>query len=121
MTALLKEGSGWRLGWDQDRTPFQALVGGESWAIELTQEEFETLGHLAKQLAATMTAMASELMPDERITLEQETQQLWMEADGFHHSYSLRFIVLTGRGAEGTWPTAVVPDLLNGLDSISVF
>lgn len=121
MTALLKEGSGWRLGWDQERTPFKALVGGESWAIELTQDEFEALGQLAQQLANTMAAMASELMPDERITLEQETQLLWIEADGFHHSYSLRFIVLTGRGGEGAWPAAVVPDLLNGLNSISVF
>lgn len=121
MTALLKEGSGWRLGWDDARSPFKALVGGESWALELTQEEFECFRQLAQQLAITMAAMATELMPDEQITLEQETQHVWMEAEGFHHSYRLRFILLTGRGGEGAWSPAVVPNLLNGLEQIDVF
>ena len=121
MTALLKEGQGWRIGWDETRNPFKALVGGEHWAIELTQQEFESLQRLTQQLSATMAAMATELMPDEQLTLEQETEQLWVEAEGFHHRYSLRFILLTGRGGEGGWPAEVVPDLLNGLERISVF
>ena len=121
MTALLKEGSGWRLGWDENRHPFKALVGGEHWALELTQDEFEALYRLAQQLAATMAAMAAELMPDERIICEQETSQLWLEADGFHHSYSLRVILLNGRGGEGAWPAAIVPQVVDGLEGIAVF
>ena len=118
---LLREGEGWRLGWDSNREHFKALVGGEHWALELTQDEFQTLRRLAQQLAETMTTMAAELMPDEHITCEQETPQLWMEAEGFHHSYSLRFILLSGRGGEGTWPAAIVPELLDGLARINVF
>ncbi|MBT9312267.1 DUF1818 family protein [Leptothoe kymatousa] len=121
MTALLKEGSGWRLGWDEARPTFKALVGGKNWAFELTQDEFEAMRSLAQQLAETMAAMATELMPDEQITLEQENQYLWMEADGFHHCYGLRFILLTGRGGEGTWPASVIPELLHGLEHINVF
>ncbi len=121
MTALLREGPGWRLGWDEGRDHFKALVGGEHWAIELTQAEFEDLRRLAQQLAATMASMASELMPDEHINCEQETPQVWMEAEGFHHSYSLRFILLNGRGGEGGWPSLIVPEVLDGLAHISIF
>nr|WP_246564254.1 DUF1818 family protein [Leptothoe spongobia] len=118
---MLKEGAGWRLGWDDQRDKFKALVGGEYWALELTQSEFEDFRRLARQLAETMAAMATELMPDEGITCEQETQHLWMEAEGFHNSYSLRFILLNGRGGEGTWPAAIVPEVLHSLDRINVF
>lgn len=121
MTAMLQEGIGWRLGWDDQREPFKALVGGEHWALELTQDEFEDLRRLARQLADTMGIMADELMPDEQITCEQETPQLWIEAEGFHHSYSLRFILLKGRGGEGAWPSAIVPEVLHGLERINVF
>ncbi|MGD1855397.1 MAG: DUF1818 family protein [Leptolyngbyaceae cyanobacterium] len=121
MTAMLKEGPGWRLGWDEERATFKALVGGENWALELTLEEFLDLRRLARQLADTIAAMATELMPDERITCEQETQHLWIEAEGFHHSYSLRFIVLNGRSCEGTWPPATVPEVLHSLEHINVF
>ena len=121
MTALLKEGSGWRVGWDESRPTFKALVAGQHWALELTQDEFGSMKSLATQLAETMAAMAADLMPDEQITLEQENQYLWMEADGFHHSYSLRFILLTGRGCEGGWPASVIPELLHGLEHINVF
>ncbi|MGD1953520.1 MAG: DUF1818 family protein [Leptolyngbyaceae cyanobacterium] len=121
MTVLLREGKGWRLGWDENREHFKALVGGEHWALELTQCEFETLCRLAQQLAETMASMATELMPDEHIVCEQETPQLWMEAEGFHHSYNLRFILLNGRGGEGAWPAATVPALLDGLSCINVF
>jgi hypothetical protein len=40
----LCKGSGWRLGWDPRRSPFVALVGGETWALELTQEEWQAFG-----------------------------------------------------------------------------
>ena len=121
MKAMLKEGTGWRLGWDDERGIFKALVGGEHWALELTAAEFDDLLRLARQLAKTMETMAAELMPDEHITCEQETSMLWMEADGYAQSYSLRFILLSGRGGEGTWPAAIVPAVLEGLGRINVF
>ena len=65
-----------------------------------------------------MTAMASELMDEERIACEQETALVWLEAKGFPHHYDLRLILLTGRGGEGTWPAAAVPDLLATLEHL---
>ncbi|NEQ48518.1 MAG: DUF1818 family protein [Leptolyngbya sp. SIO3F4] len=121
MTKMLREGTGWRLGWDNKRGNFKALVGGENWAIELTQDEFEDLRRLAQQLASTMAAIANELMPDEQIICEHETEHLWMEAEGFHHSYSLRFILINGRGGEGAWPAKIVPEVLRSLELINVF
>ena len=118
---MLKEGVGWRLGWDDERDIFKALVGGEHWALEMTAGEFDDLRRLAQQLAKTMTTMAAELMPGERIICEQETSLLWIEADGYTHSYSLRFILLSGRGGDGTWPANIVPTVLEELDRINVF
>jgi Domain of unknown function (DUF1818). len=38
---ILKTGTGWRLGWNPQATEFQGLVGGDTWAMELTQAEFD--------------------------------------------------------------------------------
>ena len=40
---IKKEGPGWRLIRDSSRDNFSTLIGGESWAIELNQYEWENL------------------------------------------------------------------------------
>ncbi|MFL0731274.1 MAG: DUF1818 family protein, partial [Prochlorococcus sp.] len=40
---IQKEGAGWRLARDPARTAFPVLIGGESWAVELTQAEWKLL------------------------------------------------------------------------------
>ncbi len=109
---VINSGTGWRLGWDPQRDGYQGLVAGEDWAIELTAPEFADFCSLLQQLAGAMASMAAELMPEETITCEAETELLWMEASGSPDSYEVRFILNTGRGFEGGWTGAIVPDVL---------
>ena len=99
----LKEGQGWRLGWNPDAITFKGLVGGDRWATEMTKPEFDDFCRLSTQLA------------------EQETLHIWVSAEGFPHQYSLQFILLQGRGVEGRWPATVVPDLIQAIQAIKVF
>ena len=115
MTRQVVSGEGWRLGWNPNAEDFYGLIAGGSWALELTEAEFKDFCRLVRQIHDTMTAMAEQLMDEESITCEQETERLWIEADGFPQRYSLRFILLTGRGAEGSWPTPIVPELIEAL------
>jgi hypothetical protein len=115
MIRHIESGEGWRLGWNPSAETFCGLVAGQGWAVELTAAEFLDFCRLAQQLASTMSAMAEQLMDEERLTCEQETPLIWMEAEGFPAEYSLRFILLEGRGAEGEWPDKVIPKLLQAL------
>lgn len=117
----IKEGMGWRLGWNPDAVVFKGLVGGDCWAVEMTQPEFEDFCRLSLQLAETLLAMSAELMEEERISCEQETDHIWVEAEGFPHQYELRFILLQGRGAEGAWSDVVVAELIQAIPAIAVF
>lgn len=117
----MRSGSGWRIGWDPSRHPYCALLGSDHWAIELTAEEFQDVARLAFQLADTMQHMQQELMDEERISCEAESDRVWVEVEGYPQSYELRFIVLGDRGVEGQWPAEVVPYLLKALQMISIF
>ncbi|PZO54761.1 MAG: DUF1818 domain-containing protein [Phormidesmis priestleyi] len=112
MIRQIKSGEGWRIGWNPANSEFCGLLSGESWSIELTAAEFADFCRGVQKLQATMAAMASELMDEERLSCEQETAALWLEAEGFPAAYSLRFILRSGRRGEGAWPAAIVPELL---------
>ena len=45
------------------------------------------------QLVDTMSQMSAELMDEEKISCEAETDLLWLEVEGYPHSYSLRLIL----------------------------
>ena len=115
MSRKIIEGNGWRLGWNPAADSFCGLLAGQGWAVELTAEEFKDLCRLARQLDSTMNAMAEQLVDEERLSCEQETETLWLEAEGFPACYGLRFILSTGRKFEGEWPADVVPQLINAL------
>ena len=118
---ILKKGKGWRLGWDNEAITYPGLVGGEDWAIELTKAEFADFCRLLIQLTTTMTVMAEELMDEERIACEAESELLWLEVEGFPHTYSLRLIVNQGRRCEGNWPANVVNELSQELQKLNAF
>jgi hypothetical protein len=119
MSRILKSGNGWRLGWDATASEFKGLVGGEDWAIELTEEEWNDFRRLSDQLHETLEQIAQELMEEERIACELESDRIWLEAEGFPNAYSLRLIVQTGRRAEGYWENAL--ELRQALSTIEGF
>lgn len=121
MPKVLKTGQGWRLGWHPEKQPYCALVGAEDWAIELTEPEFADFCRLLNQLADTMNTMALELMDEERLACEAESELLWLEVEGFPTHYDLRLIVKRDRGCEGNWPPAALPGLLQGIKMLQVF
>ena len=121
MERLLKTGSGWRLGWNPKAADYQGLVGGDDWAIELTEAELDDFCRLVEQLAQTMNQMSHELMDEEKIRCEAESNLLWMEVEGYPHAYTLRFILNTGRRCEGSWLAQAVPGLVQAVQLLKVF
>ncbi len=118
---IIKKGQGWRVGWNPKATLYPGLVGGEDWAIELTSVEFHDFSRLLDELAITITVMAEELMDEERIACEAESDLLWLEVEGFPCAYSLRLILHQGRRCEGNWPAEVVKDLHQGMQTVTNF
>lgn len=118
---FIKEGNGWRLGWNENADDYQGLLAGNNWAIELTHQEFQDFCRLAQQLAANMAVIAAELMDEERITCEAESEMLWLEAEGFPQRFALRFIVQSGRGCEGGWPAETTQELLQAMGQLALF
>ena len=121
MVRQLKQGAGWRLGWDADALEFKGLVGGDEWAFELTEPELDDFCRLVNQLVQTMHHIAAEIMDEEKISCEAESDSIWLEAEGYPHAYSFRLMLLTGRRGEGFWPADVVPDLIQATQLLKVF
>ena len=118
---VLKKGKGWRIGFNPAASEFKGLVGTDDWAIELTEAELNDFCRLLMQLAETMQQMTSELMDEEKIACEAETDLLWMEVEGYPHEYSLRFILNSKRCVEGKWDSAVVGNFIQAAAMLMVF
>ena len=121
MTKRIQQGEGWRLGVNPDASLYPGLVGTESWSLELTDIELKDFCRLTLQLADTMQAIAAELMDEERISCEAESENIWLEAEGFPDTYGLRLILLTGRRGEGEWSASAIPELLSAIRLIDAF
>lgn len=121
MGKTIKSGDGWRLGWHPEAPLYPGLVGGEDWGFELTAPEFEDFRRLLMELGATMAAIAEELMEEERITCEAESDLLWLEVEGFPHRYTLRIIVTQQRACEGAWSAIATQELLRAVQLWEAF
>ncbi|MEM6613444.1 MAG: DUF1818 family protein [Cyanobacteria bacterium P01_C01_bin.72] len=119
MQRQLKSGAGWRIGWHPQRDKYQGLIGAEDWAIELTRAELVDFQQLLHQLVDTMAQMAQELMDEEKISCEAESDLLWIEVSGYPHRYNLRIILNSDRRCEGNWGDGIAPKLLLALDSLN--
>ncbi len=121
MARIVKSGPGWRIGWDADAEVFKGLVGTDDWALELTEAELKDFCRLLNQLVETVAQIAPELMDEETIVCEAESDRLWLEVEGYPHAYRLHLILLTGRRGEGRWSAAAVPELTQAIQSFQVF
>lgn len=121
MERVIKSGQGWRLGWDPNAEEFKGLLGGDTWAIEVTEAELDDFCRLLGQLAETMNQIASELMDEEKIACEVESDWLWMQAEGYADAYGVQFILNSGRRCEGSWPAEAIPDLVQASQILKMF
>jgi hypothetical protein len=121
MNRVVKSGNGWRIGWNPSAPVFKGLVGTENWAVELTEAELNDFCRLSAQLANTMKQLASELMDEEKIACEAESDLIWVEVEGYPHDYSLRFILNSGRSVEGEFDAPAVGSLLQAASMLKVF
>lgn len=118
---LIKRGDGWQIGWDAGAAEFCGLVGDDHWAFELTRSELGDFCRLVEQLADTLQAIATELMTEERIACEAETETLWLEAEGFADRYTLHLILQTGRRCEAHWNETATRELTTAARTIRIF
>lgn len=117
----LKTGKNWRVGWDEKANPFKGLVGGDHWACELTAVEFDDFFRLLSELGEAIASMETELMDEEAIALEQQTDLIWMQINGYPHAYDLSFILKTGRRTEGHWEKQATAELIQAIQTIKLF
>ena len=108
---IKKEGPGWRIIKDLSRDNFSILIGGENWAIELTDLEWQKLVQIVFDLSDQYSEVKSQLMGDEDITLEL-VRDIWIAIlKGDQYGWSLKLILSQNdqknRGAEIFWPRSV--------------
>jgi len=114
---FLHKGEGWRWGWKPTATLYKALLGGDNWALELTEAEFKDFCRLLAKLVASVKELKNELMEEEKITCEIESDLIWLEVEGYPDAYSLRLLLNQGRRGEGNWTSAEVQELSKSLES----
>ncbi len=101
-------GKGWRLGWDGAK----GLIGADTWAVEVSAEEFADFCRLVTQLSQVMQEMESELADQESVECDLSTNLLYLRATGFPAGYELYLQILGDRPMEGIWSAEAVPELL---------
>ena len=116
---IKKEGPGWRIIRDSSRDNFSTLIGGESWAIELNQFEWKTLVKVVIDLSEQYKNIKDQLMGDEDITLELESDPWLAILKGDQNGWKLKLILDSSdslnRGAEVSWPRNVTTNVANAM------
>lgn len=126
MERMILQGEGWRLGWNPAADRFRGLLGNEAWAIELTEAELADFCAGVERLAQAVEAIAPELMPEEQLACEVETDRVWLGAEGIPITYGLRLVLLSStggrsgdRGAEAAWPASCTAGLRSAAQTIA--
>jgi len=116
---IKKEGQGWRIIRDSSRQNFSTLVGGNNWAIELTDEEWESLTQVVFDLSDQYESIKFQLMGDEDITIELDRTPWLAILKGDQYGWSLKLILnqngLLNRGAEIFWPKNVTGPVIKAM------
>ena len=120
---IQQEGPGWRLARDLSRNGFPFLIGGEFWAVELTETEVTGLHALLVELVHQHSLIRDQLMEEESITLELEQQEWWGCLDGTRDHWGLQVVLQDSgmqrrRGLEGAWPAPAAQAFLAALRTV---
>ncbi len=116
---IKKEGLGWRIIRDSSRDNFSTLIGGKTWAIELSDTEWESLVRVVIDLSNQYRDIQQQLMADEDITLELERNPWVAILKGDQYQWDLK-LILSGsgslnRGAELFWPSNVTEAVIDAM------
>ncbi len=116
---IQEEGPGWRLARDPSRGKFPYLIGGDNWAIELTESEWQVFVSVVFDLVSQLEDITDQLVPEEAITLEIERQSWWCCLDGSRDYWNLKFVLQDEnnlkRDAEGFWPVPAAQAMTSAL------
>ena len=120
---IKKEGCGWRIIKDPSRDIFSTLIGGQNWAIELTDHEWKSLVQVVFDLSNQYCDTKDQLMGDEDITLELDRKPWLAILKGDRYGWSLKLILSqvnpTNRGAEIYWPRDVTEAVTLAIKNMS--
>ena len=111
---LSKEGCNWRLVKDQKKGRYCYLISANNWAIELEENEFNSLYHLLKKINREIQIIKDNLMEEELINLELEITPWYVELEGKKYEWSLRFVfesIQETRSFEMYWPIQIAENL----------
>jgi len=102
------EGKGWRLELNDTKKDFPVLIGGENWAVELSNIEWNGLRPVVSKLIDQYEYLRNSLMREEKILIEIEISPWWACIEGTKEDWRLKLILsgqgCNGRGVELFWP-----------------
>ena len=104
----------WRLNKDFKKGKFCYLIGANNWAVELQENEFESLYKLLIKLNDQLLDIKNELLDEESINLEIEQLPWYAELDGKKNEWSLRLVFESReqtRSFEMYWPIPIAQNL----------
>jgi len=111
---LLKQGENWKLIKDSEKGRYCYLIRINDWAIELEENEFNSLYKLLKKIKKEMEIIQKDLMEEELINLELEYLPWYAELEGTKFEWSLRFVfesIQETRSFEMYWPIQIAENL----------
>ena len=114
------EGPGWRVAMDSLRSRFPVIIGGDGWAVELSEKEWISLMEIIKDLTNQHKKLDNVLKPDESVCLEIEKQPWWGCIDGDRKTWSLQLILeekggVSARGFEASWPVPAAQSITSAM------
>ena len=102
------KGIGWRIAIDNSEKEFPILIGGESIAVKLTNEEWNELVAILRDITHRYKEFEPNSFTDESLVLEIEKDSWWICLEGLNDSWSLKLIFsgdkLNIRSFEMYWP-----------------
>ena len=111
---LTKQGDNWKLIKDVEKGKYCYLICINNWAIELEENEFDSLYHLLKKINKEMKNIYKDLLEEELINLELENLPWYVELEGTKFEWSLRFVFESTqetRSFEMYWPIPIAENL----------